>query len=95
MNEAGDVQSIRRSIGVAATDRRRLPDWPAVLHEAWAAASLSLSTTTFRTVVVPTVPPIVLTAKRRGWRRADLDAWVAKRAGDAAPSSGATSWDDA
>ncbi len=77
-------------------DRSRLPDWPAVLQEEWAAAYLSLSTTSFRNVVVPTVPPITLTAKRRGWRRTDLDAWIAKQAGDAAPSSfNSNSWDDA
>jgi hypothetical protein len=72
-----------------------LPGWPAVLHETWAAAYLSLSTTTFRSTVVPDVPPIELTAKRRGWRRTDLDAWIAKRAGDGAPSPNTSSWDDA
>ena len=72
-----------------------LPGWPAVLHEEWAAAYLSLSTTTFRSAVVPDVPPISLSTRRQGWRRADLDAWIAKRAGDAAPSPGTSSWDDA
>jgi predicted DNA-binding transcriptional regulator AlpA len=78
---------------MAATSN--LPDWPAVLHEEWAAAYLSLSTTTFRTAVVPEVPPIPLSARRQGWRRTDLDAWIAKQAGDAAPLPGTSSWDDA
>ena len=60
---------------------RPLPDWPAVLHEEWAAAYLSLSATTFREQVAPAVPPIQLTIKRIGWRRTDLDAWIARQGG--------------
>lgn len=65
---------------------RPLPDWPAVLHEAWAAAYLSLSPSTFRSIVVPEVPPVKLTAIRVGWLRADLDKWIARKAGHAVPT---------
>ena len=57
-----------------------LPGWPPVLHEAWAAAYLALSPSTFRTSVVPEVPPVQLTHRRIGWLRTDLDAWLARRA---------------
>ena len=69
-----------------------LPGWPVVLHEAWAAAYLSLSTTTFRAAVMPDVPPIRLTPGRIGWLRSDLDKWLAKRAPSA--SSLHNPWDD-
>jgi len=59
----------------------RLPDWPPVLHEAWAAAYLSLSLSTFRKTVVPEVPAVKLTVRRVGWLRADLDNWLARKAG--------------
>ena len=62
-------------------DRIALPGWPAVLHEEWAAAYLSLSTSTFRAQVAPQVPPVHLTARRIGWLRVDLDNWLARRQG--------------
>jgi hypothetical protein len=71
---------------------RNLPGWPPVLHEAWAAAYLSLSQTTFRAAVVPEVAPVKLTPGRNGWLRKDLDKWLARRAGTAA-SSEANPWD--
>ncbi len=69
-----------------------LPGWPPVLHEAWAAAYLSLSTTTFRTAVVPDVPPVKLTEKRIGWLRSDLDNWLAQRAGGGASLPPVNPW---
>jgi hypothetical protein len=45
-----------------------LPGWPPVLHEAWAAAYLSLGASTFRAAVVPDVLPVQLTPGRIGWR---------------------------
>ena len=42
---------------------------------------MDLSTTSFRAVVVPHVPPIHLTGKRLAWLREDLDAWLDKQAG--------------
>ena len=74
-------------------DGSRLPFWPAVLHEEWAAAYLSLSATTFREQVAPAVPPIQLTIKRIGWRRTDLDAWIARQGGSSAGSDQSNSWD--
>lgn len=71
-----------------------LPGWPPVLHEAWAAAYLSLSPTTFRAAVVPDVAPVKLTPGRVGWLRADLDKWLARRAGPAASSASQNPWDD-
>ena len=68
-----------------------LPGWPAVLHEPWAAAYLSLSPTTFRASVVPEVPPVRLTERRIGWLRTDLDAWLARRA-PGGPTSGGNVW---
>ena len=70
-----------------------LPGWPAVLHEQWAAAYLSLSPSTFRAQVAPEVPAIHLTTKRVGWLRADLDNWLARRAGEAASSPLTNPWD--
>ena len=70
-----------------------LPGWPPVLHEAWAARYLSLSTSTFRAIVAPVVPPIQLTPGRVGWLRADLDAWIAKKAANALLSP-ANPWDE-
>ena len=72
--------------------RDPLPDWPPVMHEDWAAAYLSLSTSTFRSVVVKDVPPIALTQRRVGWLRADLDQWLAKRAGADASSGVVNPW---
>jgi len=72
--------------------RPALPGWPAVLHEEWAAAYLSLSTTTFREQVAPVVPPIRLTVKRIGWRRADLDAWIARQGASGAASTLENDW---
>jgi len=72
----------------------RLPDWPAVLHEEWAAAYLSLSPATFRAQVAPAVRPIHLTARRIGWLRADLDRWLASRATGGASLPPANPWDD-
>lgn len=63
---------------------RPLPGWPPVLHEAWAAAYLSLSLSTFRAVVVPEVPAVKLSIRRIGWLRGDLDKWLARKAGHAA-----------
>jgi hypothetical protein len=71
-----------------------LPGWPPVLHEAWAAAYLSLGASTFRAAVVPDVPPVQLTPGRIGWLRADLDKWLARRAGTASSSGSANPWDD-
>lgn len=71
-----------------------LPDWPPVLHEAWAAAYLSLSPSTFRAQVAPKVRPVHLTARRVGWLRTDLDKWLAQRAGNEAPSPLRNPWDD-
>lgn len=71
-----------------------LPGWPPVLHEAWAAAYLSLSATTFRAAVVPEVAPVKLTPGRVGWLRRDLDRWLARRAGTAASSDATNPWDD-
>lgn len=71
-----------------------LPGWPPVLHEAWAAAYLSLSPTTFRTSVVPEVPPVRLTPGRVGWLRKDLDKWLAKKAGIEAALETPNPWDD-
>ncbi len=75
-------------------DPAALPGWPAVLHEAWAAAYLSLSTSTFRARVVPEVPPISLSTRRQGWRRSDLDAWIARQAGEVPGSDLHNPWDD-
>jgi predicted DNA-binding transcriptional regulator AlpA len=72
-----------------------LPGWPPVLHEAWAAAYLSLSATTFRAAVVPEVAPVRLTPGRIGWLRRDLDLWLARRAGTVAPSDAINPWDAA
>ncbi len=69
-----------------------LPGWPSVLHEAWAAAYLSLST--FRTQVVPDVPAVQLASRRVGWLRSDLDKWLALRCGDPAASPSHNPWDD-
>jgi predicted DNA-binding transcriptional regulator AlpA len=72
-----------------------LPGWPPVLNEAWAAAYLSLSQSTFRSAVVPSVPAIQLTPGRVGWLRVDLDRWLAKQAGrDAGSSSLPNPWDN-
>ena len=71
-----------------------LPGWPAVLHEEWAAAYLSLSTSTFKAQVVPAVPAIHLTKRRVGWLRTDLDKWLAQRAGETALSPLTNPWDD-
>lgn len=75
-------------------DLLTLPGWPAVLHEQWAAAYLSLSPSTFRAQVAPEVPAIHLTRRRVGWLRADLDQWVARRRGEAAISPLLNPWDD-
>ena len=75
-------------------ERAALPGWPAVLHEEWAAAYLSLSTTTFRQQIAPEVPPIRLTAGRIGWKRADLDNWLARRQPGGATSVAHNPWDD-
>ena len=71
-----------------------LPDWPPVLHEAWAAAYLSLSPSTFRQHVVPDVPAVHLTPRRVGWLRADLDKWLAQRAAGGPGSPLPNPWDD-
>ena len=71
-----------------------LPGWPAVLGVEWAAAYLSLSTTTFQKEVRPEVPPVHLTAKRIGWLRADLDNWLARRSGGSATSPLHNPWED-
>ena len=76
-------------------DGSLLPGWPAVLHEEWAAAYLSLSATTFREQIAPAVPPIQLTVKRIGWRRSDLDAWIARQGGSGSSPVSGNSWDDA
>lgn len=78
----------------AARDLSPLPGWPAVLHETWAAAYLSLSTATFRAKVVPTVPPVRLTERRIGWLRTDLDTWLAQRVGGEAGLPAHNPWDD-
>lgn len=72
--------------------RPALPGWPAVLHEEWAAAYLSLSASTFREQVAPAVPPIRLTLKRIGWLRADLDQWLATRKEGSASSPPSNPW---
>ena len=72
----------------------RLPDWPAVLHEEWAAAYLSLSPATFRAVVMPQVKPIRLTERRQGWLRSDLDKWIAARANPESSSDKGNGWDN-
>lgn len=76
-----------------SASRAQLPGWPAVLHEEWAAAYVSLSTSTFRAEVVPKVPPITLTTRRIGWLRDDLDRWLATRPVRGAPSPQANPWD--
>lgn len=75
-------------------DDARLPYWPPVLHEAWAAAYLSLSTSTFREQVAPVVQSVRLTPRRVGWLRSDLDNWLAQRAGAGASSPAHNPWDD-
>ncbi len=73
---------------------RALPGWPAVLHEEWAAAYLSLSPTTFRKAIVPHVPPVALTNRRIGWLHTDLDNWLAHLAGREASLPPANPWDE-
>lgn len=46
------------------------------MPEGLAAAYVGLSTSTFRQVVRPTVPPVRLTPGRIAWLREDLDAWL-------------------
>lgn len=71
-----------------------LPGWLPMLHEAWAAAYLSLSPSTFRQQVAPDVPPVRLTQRRVHWLRADLDKWLAQQAADRAGSLLPNLWDD-
>lgn len=72
-----------------------IPGWPPVLHEEWAAAYLSLSPSTFRAEVAPKVKAVALTRRRVGWLRADLDRWLAEKAGHVATSAGDHNpWDD-
>ena len=75
-------------------DRLALPGWPPVLHEAWAAAYLSLSPSTFRAQVAPAVPAVKLTPGRVGWMRDDLDRWLATRPGAKAALVPHNPWDD-
>lgn len=73
---------------------RRLPDWPRVLPEAWAAVYVGLSVSTFRARVAQEVKAIPLSERRKGYLREDLDAWVDRQAGRAARSNG-SEWMDA
>lgn len=68
------------------------PDWPAAMRAPTAALYLDVSETHFRTVIAPTVQPVLLGGRTVAWRRADLDAWLAIRAG-AAASSPPNPWD--
>ena len=69
-------------------EARPLPGWPAALDEDMAAAYVSLSGPSLRRLVdAGDAPkPIRLTPKRIAWRRADLDAWLARRGETALPS---------
>lgn len=66
---------------------RHQPAWiPRALSARMAAYYLSLSVTTFRDQVVPTVPPVQLTPGRLAWLREDLDRWLDARRGSVPPS---------
>lgn len=60
-------------------DGSTLPGWPRALREDLAAAYVGLSATTFRQVVAPAVPAILLSTGRIAWRRDHLDAWIESR----------------
>jgi prophage regulatory protein len=58
----------------------RLPNWPAALNIGLAAQYVSLSPTSIYALVKDNrfPQPIHLTPGRLGWRRTDLDRWVAQ-----------------
>lgn len=60
---------------------RRLPDWPRVLPEQWAAVYVGLSAASFRRGPAKELQPVRLSAARKGYLREDLDAWVDRQAG--------------
>jgi excisionase family DNA binding protein len=55
--------------------------WPALMRPATACAYLDLSADAFRRAVAAEVPAVLIGA-RRHFRRADLDAWLARRGTD-------------
>ncbi|WP_426960205.1 transcriptional regulator [Muricoccus radiodurans] len=72
-----------------------MPGWPPLLNESLAAAYCGqLSTGTFRTVVVPEVPPVPLSERRVAWAREDLDRWIARRRGVMPASGERNPWDE-
>ncbi len=70
-----------------------LPGWPRALKVELAAAYVGLSVTSFRQMVMPSVPPVYLTEKRIAWLREDLDRWLDSRAGRASQAIRQNSWD--
>lgn len=57
-------------------DPAGMPFWPRALREHLAAQYCGMGSTTFRQVVMPTVPPVQLSPGRIAWLREDLDAWL-------------------
>lgn len=68
---------------------------PAAMGADDAAAYVGLGTSTFRReVVAGNAPrPVHPVPGRAVWRRADLDAWLDRLAGDVAASAAANPWD--
>jgi hypothetical protein len=72
---------------------RAIPGWPRVLNEAWAAAYIGMSPSSFRRGPAADLTAINLTAQRKGWLRDDLDEWVDRQAGRSIKSAG-DGWED-
>lgn len=66
--------------------------WPAAMRPATAAEYLDMSEGHFRTHVAPELVAVSLGGRAVGYLQADLDAWLDRRAGRAAPSDG-NPWD--
>lgn len=71
---------------------RRLPDWPRVLPEGWAAVYVGLSVSSFRRGPAKDLKAIKLSPHRKGYLREDLDAWIDERAGRPVPEAPGSEW---
>jgi hypothetical protein len=72
---------------------RVYPYAPAAMSDPEAARYVGLGETLFRQVMARDgVKPVRPTVGRKVWRRKDLEAWLDRMAGDAAPGQEPNSW---
>src|SRR5262249_4722002 len=86
----GSAMSVSQKLLSSAASVRP-PDLDPVLGMETIRRTMGVSKATFYGEIAPTLPVITLSARRRGVRRTDYEAWLAARARrPIVPSSGAT-----